>query len=196
MKNLIALLAVLFVLSAASCSNANSAEKNIADNIAENAATKYVCMPCGRSCDTTVYDEPGTCKSCMMNLVDKATVSSKNIAPQSVCDFITEKGRENIILLDVRTPEEFNGTAADKFGRLAGAINIPVQLLEKRWEELKQYASKEIIVYCSHSHRSPMASYILMQHGFTKVTNMQYGMSEWQNKVSAGRCNDSLYVKQ
>lgn len=194
MKNIIVPLAVLLllILCAGSCSNANSTAKPIA----HTAVTKYVCMPCGRSCDTTVYEKPGSCKSCMMNLVDKATVSIKNIKPETVCDFIAENGKENVILLDVRTPEEFNGTAADKFGRLTGAINIPVQELEKRATELKDYKDKEIIVYCSHSHRSPMASYMLMQHGFTKVTNMELGMSEWHNKVSAGKCNDSLYIKQ
>jgi rhodanese-related sulfurtransferase len=101
-----------------------------------------------------------------------------------------------VLLLDVRTPEEFNGTAPDKFGKLSGAINIPVQELEKRTVELSKYKNKEILVYCSHSHRSPQASYILMQNGFTKVTNMQLGMSEWKNKVQDNKCNNSLYVAQ
>lgn len=185
-------LAVLSTLCVQSCSNANSTE----ETVAKADTTKYVCMPCGRSCDSTVYDAPGSCKSCNMNLVDKATVHIKTIAPGAICDFIAEKGKENVVLLDVRTTEEFDGAAPDKFGRLAGAINIPVQLLEKKWEELNPYANKEIIVYCSHSHRSPMATYMLMQHGFTKITNMEYGMSEWHNKVSAGKCSDSLYIKQ
>jgi rhodanese-related sulfurtransferase/predicted nucleic-acid-binding Zn-ribbon protein len=193
MKNIIILLtALLLTVFTQSCNNANSK----ANKIVAVAATKYVCMPCGRSCDTTLYEKPGSCKSCMMDLVDKATVNIKNIAPGSICNFIVGLGNEKLVLLDVRTPEEFNGTVADKFGRLAGAINIPVQELEKRITELKAYKDKEIIVYCSHSHRSPMASYMLMQHGFTKVTNMEYGMSEWHSKASSGKCNDSLYVKQ
>ena len=193
MKNIIIpITALLLVLLTESCNNANSSAKKIA----QVAKTKYVCLPCGRSCDTTVYEKPGTCKSCMMDLVEKATVNIKNIKPGAICDFVTANGKQNVILLDVRTPAEFNGTAPDKFGRLAGAINIPVQELEKRITELKDYKDKEIVVYCSHSHRSPMASYMLMQNGFTKVTNMEYGMSEWNNKVSAGSCNNSLYIKQ
>ena len=132
----------------------------------------------------------------MMALVNKATVNIKNITPNEVCNFITNTGNTNMLLLDVRTAEEFNGTAPDKFGKLTGAINIPVQELEKRMVELNEYKSKEIIVYCSHSHRSPMASYMLMQNGFTKVTNMQFGMSEWKNKVTQNDCNNKLYVTQ
>ena len=194
MKNLIQISVVVFMLllCAESCSNANSTEKPVA----QVDTTKYVCMPCGRSCDTTVYEKPGTCKSCMMNLVDKNTVRIKHIAPDAICNFIADMGKENIVLLDVRTAEEFNGTAPDKFGRLADAINIPVQELQNRMTELKDYKNKEIVVYCSHSHRSPMATYVLMQNGFTKVTNMQSGMSEWNNKTTANDCNNKLYIKQ
>jgi rhodanese-related sulfurtransferase/DNA-directed RNA polymerase subunit RPC12/RpoP len=180
------------VLFAESCTNANSTEKHTTAAV----TVKYVCLPCGRTCDSTLYDAPGSCKSCMMELVDKATVNIRHIAPGAVCDFIVTAGRENVILLDVRTAEEFNGTAPDKFGRLAGAINIPVQQLEQRTGELKEFMNKEIMVYCSHSHRSPMAAYILMQKGFTKVTNMENGMSEWNTKVSPGKCSDSLFIKQ
>ena len=120
----------------------------------------------------------------------------KNITPAALCNYIDGIGKQNTVLLDVRTPEEFNGTAPDKFGKLTGAVNIPVQELEKRILELAVYKNKEIIVYCSHSHRSPMASYILMQKGFTKITNMEFGMSEWHNKVKNDTCNDQLYVKQ
>ena len=46
------------------------------------------------------------------------------------------------------------------FGRLKNAINIPIQQLDKRLAELEQHKGKQIIVYCSHSRRSPQASWI------------------------------------
>jgi len=52
-----------------------------------------------------------------------------------------------------------------------------VQELEKDISTLAPYKDREIIVYCSHSHRSPRASYILTQNGFSNVTNMAGGMS-------------------
>ncbi len=158
--------------------------------------TQYACMPCGSSCDKAIYNKPGICSHCNMKLVAKSSIKFKQIEPAALCNFIIKKGKEKIILLDVRTAEEFNGSAPDKFGKLAGAINIPVQDLEKRIAELAKYKQSEIIVYCSHSHRSPRASYILSQNGFTKVTNLEFGMSEWMNKVKPNNCNNKLYVKQ
>ncbi|GAB2831300.1 rhodanese-like domain-containing protein [Ferruginibacter profundus] len=193
MKNTLLVIVILFSATAAVShqvvNNQVSAKIAFAD-------TQYVCLPCGSECDNTVYNKPGTCPHCNMKLVDKTAVKFNSIEPGALCSFIKDMGKKNVILLDVRTPEEFKGTAKDKFGRLAGAINIPVQQLEKRMGELNKYKNKEIIVYCSHSHRSPMASYMLMQNGFTKVTNMEFGMSEWKNKVKSGECSNKLYIKQ
>jgi rhodanese-related sulfurtransferase len=83
----------------------------------------------------------------------------------------------------VRTKDEFEGKSNPKFGTLKNAINIPIQVLEEKISTLDQYKDKEIIVYCSHSRRSPRASYILTQHGFSNVTNMAGGMSEMKDKA-------------
>ncbi|MBK9570546.1 MAG: rhodanese-like domain-containing protein [Chitinophagaceae bacterium] len=53
-----------------------------------------------------------------------------------------------------------------------------------------------MVVYCSHSHRSPRASYMLTQNGFKHVTNMQQGMSVWKERVKDKACNQQLYVQQ
>ena len=158
--------------------------------------TVFVCLPCGYGCDNLVYKESGFCAQCNMPLVNKATIFFKNIEPAEICSFIKKRGKQKVVLLDVRTNEEFTGNAPDKFGRLDGAINIPVQELASRIKELNQYKNKDILVYCSHSHRSPRASYLLTQNGFNKVTNMLYGMSEWNNKVKEDVCNKKLFVKQ
>ncbi|HSB93237.1 MAG TPA: rhodanese-like domain-containing protein, partial [Flavitalea sp.] len=81
------------------------------------------------------------------------------------------------ILLDVRTREEFAGTVIPNYGTLKGAINIPIQEIERRLPELEIYKNKEILVFCSHSHRSPQVAYLLNQKGFHNVVNMFGGMS-------------------
>jgi len=156
------------------------------------SAIKYTCLPCGSGCDTMVYDVPGTCSHCNMKLIDQSTIVHKNIQPDQLCSLDNKK----VIFLDVRTAEEFNGTAEDKFGAIKNAINIPVQELETRMNELEKYKDKEIIVYCSHSHRSPRASYLLTQNGFKKVTNMLGGMSVWKDLVKKNDCNERLYKQQ
>ncbi len=153
----------------------------------------FVCMPCGSDCDNATYDKPGECMHCHMKLVPRSTVTFRNISPQSLCSVLSKK--PGTILLDVRTPEEFNGTAQENFGRLKGAINIPVQELESRIAELAKYKQKEIIVYCSHSHRSPRASYLLTQNGFKQVSNMEGGMSVWNDAVKDAACTEKLLIK-
>ena len=139
----------------------------------------FVCMPCGRDCDKQSYSQKGECSHCNMQLVEKSTVVFDNIAPADICNYIA--ANPGVVLLDVRTGDEFNGKAKPDFGRLKNAINIPIQELDKRLSELDQYKGKQIIVYCSHSRRSPQASWMLTQNGFTKVANMAGGMSEWEN---------------
>jgi rhodanese-related sulfurtransferase/DNA-directed RNA polymerase subunit RPC12/RpoP len=142
---------------------------------AGTTAEEYVCMPCGNDCDNKVYNEPGTCPDCNMPLVKKSTVNIKNIQPSEICGYIAK--HPGVVLLDVRTKEEFEGTANPDFGTLQNAINIPLKELSSRLSSINNLKEKEIIVYCSHSHRSPQATYLLMQNGFTNVTNMAGGMS-------------------
>ena len=135
----------------------------------------YVCLPCGSTCDNAEHKQPGQCEHCQMELVDKSTVVHKNIEPETICKFISEN--KNVVLLDVRTREEYEGTADPNFGTLKNAINIPIQELEQRLRELDKYKNSTILVFCSHSRRSPRASYLLTQNGFKKVVNMNGGMS-------------------
>lgn len=136
---------------------------------------KYQCILCGQDCDNEVYNAPGTCRHCGMQLVDRATVNFKTIQPAELCKYIRD--HPAVVLLDVRTKEEFEGKADPDFGTLKNAINIPVEVLANRLSELNAYKKKEIIVYCSHSHRSPRASYLLTQNRFSNVINMAGGMS-------------------
>ncbi|MBL0358062.1 MAG: rhodanese-like domain-containing protein [Chitinophagaceae bacterium] len=174
------------------CNSSNSEPVTGTDLHAE----KYVCLPCGQPCDDIGYTKPGSCKDCSMELVRMSSIIFKSVLPKNLYAHISQAGKDNVLLLDVRTPEEFNGAAPDKFGRLKNAVNIPVQQLAERIKELEPYKSKEIIVYCSHSHRSPAASYLLTQKGFLYVTNMQYGMHLWKQQVTDKESNDSLYVSQ
>ena len=159
-------------------------------------AEEYVCLPCGADCDTILYKSSGTCSHCKMELVKRSTVKHTNIAPQDLCALITKAGSGNVLLLDVRTAAEFEGRAEAKYGRLKNAVNIPVQELETRMKELSAWKDKQIVVYCSHSHRSPRASYMLSQNGFTKVTNMLGGMSAWKLVVKDESCDQQLFISQ
>jgi rhodanese-related sulfurtransferase len=115
-----------------------------------------------------------------MQLVDKTTVTFRSILPSEICNYLKE--HPNVILLDVRTQEEYEGKTNPDFGTLKNAINIPIQDLQSLLSGISDLKDKEIIVYCSRSHRSPQASYLLTQNGFTKVINMSGGMSVMNDK--------------
>ena len=145
----------------------------------EREAEKFQCLPCGLACDDTIYVKDGVCSNCKMALVKSNSITFKNIEPSSICEYI--KSHPQIILLDVRTKEEFDEKADPDFGTLKNAVNIPIQVLESRLPEIDVYKNREVIVYCSHSHRSPQAAYLLTQNGFTNVKNMTGGMSAFVN---------------
>ena len=153
-------------------------------NSTSESIEQYTCLPCGSSCDTILATSPGgTCKHCMMEMVKKSSIVHGSIAPSDLYAHILKAGSVNILLLDVRTAEEFNGTAPDKFGRLKNAINIPVQQLQTRIKELDTYKDREIIVYCSVGKRSEDIGEKLINAGYKNVKNLYGGIFEWVNEA-------------
>lgn len=141
-----------------------------------NQKKEYVCTPCGLECDHTVHDKPGTCSSCGMALVEKSTVKFKDLSFEQVCARL--KANPRAVLLDVRSSLEFQGSSeVPSFGHFRNAININVEELSNRMAEINRYKNQEVLVYCSHSHRSPRAAYFLSTNGFRNVSNVAGGVS-------------------
>jgi len=86
---------------------------------------------------------------------------------------------EDILIIDVRMPHEFNGV----LGHIEGALNLQSsQLAEKLAtlnDELEPYKRERIVVTCQSNNRSPKAARILYQHGFSKISILDGGMSKW-----------------
>jgi phage shock protein E len=70
----------------------------------------------------------------------------------------------NATIIDVRTEKEFAGQ------HVPGAINIPLDQLSERINELKGMP-KPIVAYCRVGNRSGVAVSILRQHGITDALN-------------------------
>ncbi len=71
--------------------------------------------------------------------------------------------KEGAVILDVRTPVEFNG------GHVKGAINIPLQQIEKAVSKFKK--DQVIITCCASGMRSGSAKSFLKSKGFSNVHN-------------------------
>ncbi|HKK78017.1 MAG TPA: rhodanese-like domain-containing protein [Phaeodactylibacter sp.] len=69
---------------------------------------------------------------------------------------------DGALLLDVRTPSEFNN------GHAKGAVNIPLQELNNHIAEIKA-KGKPVVAYCRSGNRSGMAAQLLQRHKIEAV---------------------------
>lgn len=81
---------------------------------------------------------------------------------------------EQQVLLDVRTPDEFDG------GTIPGAVNIPVDQLRERLGELSD--TREYLVFCRVGLRGYLACRILSQNGIP-CRNLTGGYITYQRTV-------------
>lgn len=80
---------------------------------------------------------------------------------------------EDIILLDVRQPEEHEEK------NIPHSLLIPLNELPDRVDELDGHKGREIIVYCRSGNRSGQAIQFLEASGYTKLKNLKGGMLAW-----------------
>jgi len=83
-----------------------------------------------------------------------------------------EKSSISFAFLDVRTPKEYAQ------GHVPGAINIPVQVLQERLNEVPK--NKRVYVYCESGVRAGRASKMLVKSGIINVENIPESMAGWR----------------
>ncbi|MFA6469698.1 MAG: rhodanese-like domain-containing protein [Bacteroidota bacterium] len=77
---------------------------------------------------------------------------------------LEEKIKAGALIVDVRTPEEFEEEA------YPNAVNIPVDEVQRRLKEFGDLQST-VIVYCASGARSAYAARILKNAGYKDVVN-------------------------
>lgn len=91
--------------------------------------------------------------------------------------------RDDLILLDVREPGEFDAL------HIKGSINVPRGILESAcdWEydetepELAGGRDREIIVICRSGNRSVLAAHTMQRMGFKHVSSLKTGIRGWND---------------
>jgi rhodanese-related sulfurtransferase len=81
-----------------------------------------------------------------------------------------------VLVIDTRDAIAFEG------GRIPGALNVSLDQVEKRVEEIRaKAAGKPIVLYCScpSEHTSAEAALILYKHGMKDVRALVGGYAEW-----------------
>ncbi len=116
--------------------------------------------------------------SCAQQENTTAEKKTEEIVNVTVQDLKTAMDKDsNFVVLDVRTPPELKGP----LGQIDGVINIPVQVLDQKVNELEPYKDKKIYVICRSGNRSRLATKILRQNGYDAV-NVMGGMKAY-NKL-------------
>ena len=117
-------------------------------------------------------------KNALRSLLTALGVSKEGIA--SVDDLYREwqevrEKKSKAVLLDVRTPEEFES------GHVPGAINIPSgdpSLVPKTWPD----PETEIWVYCHTQRRSASFASGLRRSGYRNIRAVDGGIKAWAEK--------------
>jgi rhodanese-related sulfurtransferase len=97
--------------------------------------------------------------------------ATKKVDPVEFSEVIAEPG---VIILDVRTPEEFNA------GHIENAININVADSNFSSEVSKLDKNATVAVYCRSANRSAVATKEMAELGFTDMYDMQGGIIDWE----------------
>jgi len=84
----------------------------------------------------------------------------------------TEK---DLLVLDVRTAEDFVGEQ----GHIEGAVNIPIEQLRQRMDEIGDYLEKPVAIVTRTDKRSARAALLLTKEGFADVHVVRGGMTKW-----------------
>lgn len=82
---------------------------------------------------------------------------------------------EDLVVLDVRTSDDFVGEQ----GHLDAALNLPLEYLSDRLDELGEDPERSIAIVCRTDRRSAKAAALLARRGFADVHVVRGGMTAW-----------------
>ena len=83
--------------------------------------------------------------------------------------------KDGTLVLDVRGVDEYGGD----LGHIAGSINIPIEDLSRRLNELGTYKQRFVVIVCHTDHRSLKAAQLLIKTGFADIAVLQGGIEQW-----------------
>ena len=83
----------------------------------------------------------------------------------------------DILILDVRTPGEFND------GHIPGAYHLDHREIESRLKEIEPFRIKPVVVYCFSGVRAGMVESYLVEQGFTQVKHLEGDWSAWRENA-------------
>ena len=84
-----------------------------------------------------------------------------------------DQSSEPLVLLDVRTVEEFES------GHIRNSINIPHEILLSNIDLVSEYNDEQLVVYCRSGKRASLVIEVLKKHGFTNIVDIEGDILAW-----------------
>lgn len=80
-----------------------------------------------------------------------------------------------VVIIDFRTEEAYHNAP----GHIAGALSVPLDIIETRLAELVPYSSTTVLVYASTEEEAISGARILSAAGLRNVVVIQGGIDRW-----------------
>lgn len=107
----------------------------------------------------------------LVGYIPAKSLSQTQKLPQRAAETLKEKKDNGLVLVDVRTPNEWNSNHID------GARHLPLATFAERGKELPN--DNRIAVICGSGYRSSIAASLLQARGYEHVENVTGGMSAY-----------------
>jgi len=100
------------------------------------------------------------------------TVENAVLETWSVEEVADAFGRDEVVVIDVRTPQEY------MFEHIEGALLMPMAFF--RADKLPGQSDKRIVFHCGSGVRSERVARAAIAAGFDKISHMDGGMAAWK----------------
>ncbi|MDB5137827.1 MAG: rhodanese-like protein [Mucilaginibacter sp.] len=118
----------------------------------------------------------------------------KFVGPDDAVALIKDR---NTVIMDVRTPTEFNIRDTSEYknvGRIRGAVNVPLNTIDKQITLLAKYVDKPILIYDLFGQDGIEAAIKLTNAGFTKVNVLFEGINTFFANTSTSDTKRDLLI--
>ncbi len=109
----------------------------------------------------------------LMSFIFCQSAFSANVAEMSQQQLLSLDKGAKILILDVRTPEEFAQ------GHVPGAMNISHSSLSEHLAHLSSNKETPVVVYCRSGKRAGIALELLEENGFNNLHHLSGDMLGW-----------------
>lgn len=109
-----------------------------------------------------------------LRMIPRLVAGVPFVDPKNVFERLQDD--ENAVLIDVRTPEEFQQAHASE------SINVQPVALGDNLAEKRAFQDEKIYVICLTSQRAAMAAKTLKRLGFNNVSVVKGGLKLWKKR--------------